>query len=407
MNYTKAAFVALPVLALAGAWWIMSAGPDRDRPGPDADRERAAAVEVGRVSRQDIKDIAEYTGTLRARSEFTLAPRVSGRIRSLRVDIGDTVEKGDIVAELDDEEFALEVDEARAALDVARAELEDAEARRDVREREFERLERLREQGVVSEEEYDVGASEAAAARANVRVQNSVVAQRQAALRAAEVRREYTRIRAEWNGEGGSDVRYVGERHVDEGANISSNDPIISLLDMDALRGVTFVADRDFARMRPGQSVEVQSDAWPGETFPGEVRRISPQLQEDTRQARVEVDVPNEEGRLNPGFFVTMRITVEELEDARVIPLDALTRHGGERGVFLVEELDAEEAGESDGADGEEREADKKVRFVPVTVGVRTRDYAQILDPDIEGQVVTLGQHRLGDGSRIRITDEI
>lgn len=407
MTPRKMIFFAIPVAALIGAWWVMSSGgPDRDGPPSQGDRERAVAVEAGRVSFQDIEDVAEYTGSLRARSEFTVSARTSGRIRSLRVDIGDTVEQGDVIAELDDEEHVLEVEEARASLAVAQAELEDAEARRDVRRREYQRLEVLREDGVVSEEEYDVSASEAAAAEANVRVQNSVVAQREAALRAAQVRESYTRIRASWDESETRGSRYVGERHVDEGDNVSSNEPIVSVLNTASLRGVTFVSDRDMARMERGQKVEIRSDAWPGETFTGEVRRISPQLQEDTRQARVEVDVPNDEGRLNPGFFVNMAITVDEIEDARLVPRDALARYQGERGVFLIEEEELEEDEVIEDEAGEEVEDVYTARFVPVTRGVQAGGYVQILEPEIEGRVVTLGQHRLGDGSRVRVTEE-
>lgn len=407
MTPRKMIFVAVPLAALAGAWWVMtSGGPDRDGAPARGDRERAVAVEAGRVRFEDIQDIAEYTGSLRARSEFTVSARTGGRIRSLRVDIGDSVEQGEVIAELDDEEHVLEVEEARAALAVAEAELEDAQARRDVRRREFERMEVLREDGVVSEEEYDVAASEAAAAEANVRVQNSVVTQREASLRAAQVRESYTRIRASWDDNESGGSRYVGERHVDEGDNISANEPIVSVLNTAALRGVTFVSDRDLARMQRGQPVEIRSDAWPGETFSGEVRRISPQLQEDTRQARVEVDVSNEEGRLSPGFFVNMAITVQEIENARVVPRDALARYQGERGIFLIEEdeMDDDEIVEDEA--GEEVEDVYRARFMPVVRGVETRDHVQILEPEIEGRVVTLGQHRLGDGSRVRVTEE-
>lgn len=350
---------------------------------------QTVAVETGPVARRSITDVALYTGTLQSGSQFMLAPKAGGRLRSLMVDIGDQVERGQVIAQLDDEEFVQAVAEQRAAVEVAQAQLEDAEAQLAVRRRAYDRVADLRRRNLASESEYDLARSEADAASANVRVAQAQLAQREAALRGAEVRLSYTRVRAEWNGRGGDNRRYVGERFVDEGANVSANSPLISVIDLDALRAVTFVTDRDFARLRVGQVTRVRSDARPGEQFEGRVERIAPLLREDSRQARVEIRIENEERRLSPGFFVNVEVDVEQIENALVVPRDAITRHGGQVGVFLVDD------------DFEGNEAD--VRWVPVVEGVRTSDYVQILEPLIDGRVVTLGQHRLSDGSRVRL----
>lgn len=381
------------LLVAAAVWWLGSEGDNDEQPrGPGgAGSEAAVAVETAEVSRRTIRDVSEYTGSLEPARRFNLAPKVGGRLRNLLVDIGDAVEQGEVIAELDDDEFVQDVAEARAALDVARARLEDARAMRSVREREFRRLEELNEQGLASESEFDVGRSEFEAAKANVAVTRAQVAQQEAALEAARLRLSHTSVKAEWSGDGATQ-RYVGERFVDEGSNLSANEAIISVIDTATLKAVTQVIDRDFARLKIGQPVEIRSEAWPGEVFEGQVARIAPQLREDTRQARIEIDVPNDEGRLSPGFFVNLRIQVEEIKDARVVPVEALSRYSGEDGVYVVEEAE----------DGEER---PRARFVPVTVGVETERFAQILAPEIEGRVVTLGQHRLGDGTPLRIAE--
>jgi len=347
------------------------------------------AVETAPVARRSITDVAFYTGTLQSGSQFMLAPKAGGRLRSLAVDIGDQVERGQVIAQLDDEEFVQAVAEQRAAVEVAEAQLEDAEAQLAVRRRSYERVADLRRRSLASESEDDLARSEADAAAANVRVAQAQLAQREAVLRGAEIRLSYTRIRAEWNGQGGDNVRYVGERFVDEGANVSANEPIISVIDLDALRAVTFVTDRDFARLRVGQVTRVRSDARPGEQFEGTVERIAPLLREDSRQARVEILIENDERRLSPGFFVNVEVDVERIDNALVVPRDAVTRHGGQTGVFLLD----------DDFEGNEAE----VRWVPVVEGVRTADVVQILDPSISGRVVTLGQHRLSDGSKVRL----
>jgi RND family efflux transporter MFP subunit len=389
MNKTGAMLIGMLALALAIGWWAMP-GSDEVRGGRGGEREAGAvAVETGPVMRASITDFSEYTGTLRPGAQFVLAPKTSGRLRSLLVDIGDPVERGQVVARLDDEEFVQHVAEQQAALDVAVAQLADARAQREVRRRAYERLSDLRGRGLASESEYDLALSEFEAAEARVRVAAAQRAQREAALRAAEVRLSYATVRAEWDGPGDA-VRYVGERFVDEGANVSANEPIVSVIGLDPLRAVTFVTDRDLARLRIGQPVVVRSDAVPGRAFEGSVRRIAPLLREDTRQARVEIDVPNPDGRLNPGFFVGLEVELERLENALVVPEDALTRHDGQRGVFVVEDWAADNDLPA-------------VRWVPVTPGVREDGFVQIVEPEISGRVVTLGQHRLSDGARIRV----
>lgn len=394
MRYRRPAILVVCVLVVIGLLWQFGGAPGSDRSGggpPRGDGERTSiAVEVADVERRDITDRAFYTGTLQPGTQFMLASKAGGRLRNLLVDIGDLVAPGQVIARLDDEEFIQDVAEQRAARDVAEAQLEDARAQRQVRQRAYERVADLRRRNLSSESEYDIARSERDAAVANVRVAEAQVAQREAALRAAEVRLDYTTIRAEWNGETVDRVRFVGERFVDEGANISANDPLISVIDVDTLRGVMFVTDADFARLEVGQIARVRSDARPGEVFEGRVHRIAPLLQEDSRQARVEIRIPNSDRRLSPGFFVGIEVDLEEVEGAIVVPEDAVTRKDGRRGVYLIEDPDSERV---------------TVSWVPITEGVRSEGLVQVLEPEISGQVVTLGQHRLSDGAAVRIAN--
>lgn len=394
MTYRRPILLTVCVVVVAVLVWRFGGAPGSDLSsgamrGGDGER-RGLPVEVGEVVQRDLTDVAFYTGTLQPGSQFMLASKAGGRLRNLLVDIGDLVAPGQVIARLDDEEFAQDVAEQRAARDVAEAQLEDARAQRQVRQRAYERVADLRRRNLSSESEYDIARSEYDAAIANVRVAEAQVAQRQAALRASEVRLGYSTVRAEWNGDAVDRVRYVGERFVDEGANVSANDPIISVIDIDTLRGVMFVTDGDFARLEVGQHARIHSDARPGEVFEGRVHRIAPLLQEDSRQARVEVRIPNPDRRLSPGFFVGIEVDLEQVSDATVVPADAITRQGGHRGVYLIENADAD---------------DITVSWVPITEGVRGDDYVQVLEPEISGRVVTLGQHRLSDGAAVRIAN--
>jgi RND family efflux transporter MFP subunit len=170
----------------------------------------------------------------------------------------------------------------------------------------------------------------------------------------------------------------VGQRFVDPGATLAANSPVVSVLDLAPVVAVVNVAERDYVRLRPGQQATVTTAAYPDRQFPAEVARIAPRLDEASRQARVELTVDNDERLLRPGMFVTVGIVLER------IPQVALAEREGRTGVFL-----ADAAGE-------------RVRFVPVRTGVVDDGRVQIMEPALQGRVVTLGQHLLRDGAPIR-----
>jgi RND family efflux transporter MFP subunit len=168
---------------------------------------------------------------------------------------------------------------------------------------------------------------------------------------------------------------------------LRANDPIVSVVDLSTVVAVIYVIERDFPEIRLGQRASVTTDAYPDRTFQGTVVRKAPVLKEESRQARVEIEVPNPDGALAPGMFVRAEIQFDEHPDATVVPVSALVRRNGRRGVFLV--------------DREEMTA----RFMPVRPGIVEGRVAEVSDPPLEGLVVTLGQHLLADGAKIRLPD--
>ena len=223
--------------------------------------------------------------------------------------------------------------------------------------------------------------------QAKLQVAAAQVSQKQAALKMAKVRLSYTQIRVPPNHAGGQ--RVVGERFVDEGSMLAPNTPIVSILDIGTLIAVINVIERDYPKIKLGLPAVINTDAFPGQTFSGKVVRIAPLLMEKAREARVEIEIPNEQMLLKPGMFVRVQIEFELHENATVIPLAALVKRNGTQGVFVVDRQE------------------KKARFVPVTVGIVNETRVEILKPQLTGAVVTLGQHLLEDGATIILPDEI
>ncbi|MCX8159847.1 MAG: efflux RND transporter periplasmic adaptor subunit [Candidatus Saccharicenans sp.] len=345
-------------------------------------RQPSVAVVVSPVENGLIRDLGQFSGTLIPRSQFAVAPKVSGKLKKLYVNIGDRVVRGQVVAQLDDEEYRQQVLQAEADLKVARANFEEARSALELAKKDFERAQALHQRGIYSDSQLDTARAQYQSRESAYKVSEAQVANREAALETARVRLSYTRIIATW--ESGAEVRFVGERFVDEGALLSANTPIISIVELQPITAVIFATDKEYFRIQVGQPVEISSAVFPGRKFYGKVVRVAPLLKETSRQARVEVDIPNEDGILKPGMFINAEIEFARREKARLVPFGAVVTRGDRQGVFL--------------ADLE----NKKAIFQPVTVGIVEGDKAEILEPaGLQGYVVTLGQHLLQDGMGI------
>ena len=375
--------LALLVIAALVTWLLFdrlgdNAGGESNRRGDD----RPIPVEIGTIEREPIELRRTFTGTLEASAAFVVAPKVGGRIEELTPDLGDKVEWNQVVARLDNAEFTQAVAQAQADVEVAKANLKEAESLLEIARREVQRVESLSKRGVSSESERDAAMADLLAREAHLQVSQAQLVRAEAELEAARVRLGYTEVTAGWSGTSG-EQRIVAERFVDEGETVSANAPLLEIVDLDPVTAVFYVTERDYALLKQGQKVVLRTDAYPGETFSGSLKRIAPVFRENTRQARVELVVDNSDQRLKPGMFVRATIVLDRVEETLTIPAQALTRRNGSDGVFLVEEENS------------------SVKWQPVTPGIRQDERLEIRDTDLSGQVVTLGQQLLDDGSAI------
>jgi RND family efflux transporter MFP subunit len=379
----KVVYIAIVVACLVFVAWrvfeMLSGGQGMGQGGPGV----VVPVEVSPVEQRTVHDIGEFSGTLLPKSSFNVAPKVTGRLEKLLVNIGDSVKNGDLIAVLDSEEYNQAVAQANAELEVSHANLVDAKSSLDIADREYKRAQELQKQGIASATELDSALSRFSAAQSKCQVAEAQVKQADAALKAAEVRLSYTQIRASW--EDGKGLRKVAERFVDEGAMLRANDSIVSIVDLSSVRAVINVVEEDFPNIRIGQPTTITTDAYGDKVFTGTVIRRAPILQEESRQSRVEIEIPNPEGLLAPGMFVRATIQFAVHDKATVVPQAALIRRNGGQGVFQA------------------NLKEMKAKFVPIQVGVTEGEWVEVLQPKLEGMVVTLGQHLLEDGSAITV----
>jgi membrane fusion protein (multidrug efflux system) len=326
------------LIAIAPAW--AHAQPK----APPAMPVRAAIVRVAPAV-----DEATAVGTLRADEAVTLRPEIAGRIAEVRFKEGQRVARGQVLVLLDQAELAavLASSRAQAGLDQQR----------------LERAADLFRKSFISQQAYDE-------ARANH-------ARSAAKQREDEARLAKTVIRAPFAG-------VAGLRQVSEGAVVAAGTDIARLEKIDQLKVDFRVPEVFVGRLRPGQAVRVQLDAYGDQTFPGSVYALEPAVDEATRTMLVRARVANPQRKLRPGMFARVWAQLEVRENAVWIPEQAIVPRGQDSFVFRV--------------------VDGKAELVKVQTGVRKVGEVEIARGLAAGDlVVTEGVQRLGPGSAVNV----
>jgi RND family efflux transporter MFP subunit len=372
--------------AAAGlGWLIFSQLQERVAPRKSGRASRPVPVEVVQIQRGPIALQRTFSGELEALAEFVVAPKVSGRVKRVIVNIADTVKRGQVVADLDNDEYVQAVAQAQADLAVARANLSKSKSALVIANREFKRTESLLKRGIASDSEFDAARQDQLAKQAQLKVATAQITKAESSLETVNIRLGYTKVTAGWTG--GDEHRVVAERYVDGGQTVAANAPLLLIVELHPIVGVVYVTERDYAHLKPGQLVSLKTDAYPGEKFTGRIERIAPVFRKSTRQARIEMAIDNPQHRLKPGMFIRATVELAQVPEATIVPEQALTIRDDRSGVFIVSE------------DG------RSVVWSEVKVGVRQGGRVQVEGEGLSGRVVILGQQLVKDGSAITIPD--
>lgn len=388
-SLVKRLFIAIILLGIAGAlgWAVYDRIQTINEEAASGGKKerKPAPVEVVAVRQGPIALRRTFSGTLEPTERFSVAPKVSGRIEKLNVDLADIVKRGQVVAQLDNAEYVQAIAAAEADLAVAKANVTEATNALEIARRELKRIDTLRDRGVTSESQYDTARAQVLSQESRLAVANAQVTRAESAVETTKIRLGYTTVTADWAG--GDDSRVVSERYASAGDTVSANASLLSIVEIDPIKGVIFVTEKDYARLAPGQTVSITTDAYPGETFEGSIARISPVFRESSRQARVELTVPNTDRRLKPGMFIRSNVVLEQLDEATIVPAQAITRRDDKDGVFMV------------------NEDELTVSWMPLELGIREGDEIQLKADasSFTGRVVTLGQQMIDDGTQVTI----
>jgi membrane fusion protein (multidrug efflux system) len=338
-------------LLLALGWAACS--QEQPAAAPEAAEERALPVRTALPQVEDVEDRASLPAELRALRRAELAAEVAGTVDSLSFDLGQRVAAGQVLAAIDTRSMAQAVAEAEAI---------DRQRRLQ-----FERAERLFEKRSITQQQ----------------LLDAVTNRDVAAARLASVKLELSKskLRAPWAGT-------VSQRYIEVGDFVTPGQRVAELVDISRITVRAPVPAQDVPLLAVGMKVEIRVDALAGERIEGEIVRLAPQVDPQTRSLDVEVEVANPERRLRPGMPARLELSRRTLAAAVLVPLSAVVDLGAADGLFVVE-----------GAVGERQIARQR----PVELGPVIGDRVVVASGLAAGErVVVEGARQLLDGQPVR-----
>jgi membrane fusion protein, multidrug efflux system len=263
------------------------------------------AVEVLRPT--SVEDTIVLTGMASPWESVTLSAEISGKLEWQGVDDGEVVEAGQELIRID-------TTSAQARLDQALAKFE-------LTKQEYTRVAKLQEGGISSPREYDQATTNREAAEASVRL--------------AEIELGKSVITAQIEG-------VLDQVFNEEGEFVSVGKPLLRIVQVDKIKVLLGMPERDVIYCRIGQPVQLEFDAYPGKLVQGTVHRIATTAELSTRTFRVEIAVNNQDGGLKPGMNARARFVRTSYPEAITVPLFAVMNRGDEQFVFVENEDQAE-----------------------------------------------------------------
>lgn len=354
--------------------------------GAKTDTHKPRFVTVGIVSpiRQDLDVRLGYTADISPNQVVNIFSRVDGYIAKLHVDKGDFVRANQLLVEIDHTDYQHAVNQAKANLAAAKARVAQQDAVVRNAKLTFDRMQTLIKDQFVSRQDLDNAEVNFDAARAAQESLQAQVNQMDVALAQAETKLAYSYIRAPFAG-------YIAERNLDTGSYVSSataststmSRGIMSLHEIDIVRILIEVVERDIPLVKIGQKAELRAEAYPDQIFQGTVTRIVQALNRATRTMTVEVDLLNRDRRLKGGMFARVEVLVGTHHQALQIPIDAVSRLEDTQYVYIVEE--------------------GKARRVDIEIGVRQGSHIEITK-GLTGneEVIVSGKDLVHDGTPVQ-----
>ncbi len=327
-----------------------------DRPTSAAATKDAApqAIVVAKVESHELRRSIDVVGTLAADEEVTVSSEVEGRVLRIAADLGDRVTAGQPLVVLDPEKLQYRLDQQRATLGRAMArygvadlsaelpaiertpDVQRAAAELEQADQAFRRATELHRQKLLPQQQMDDAdamlktkkAAYESALQGSRNLRADIDSER-ANLKLAEASLRDATIRAPFDA-------YVQKRLVSPGEFVKTQTAVMSLVKIDPLKLTAEVPEKMAAWVKVGQSLTLAVEAMPNVSIAGQIARLSPAVNPQTRSFPLEGRVPNPNGSLKPGGFARVHITTDLVEKVLTVPAAALQYRYGVNRVFVV-----------------------------------------------------------------------
>jgi membrane fusion protein (multidrug efflux system) len=310
---------------------------------------KSVPVEAATVAKGPLTERVTAVGSLRSDESVVISSEIAGRIVDIHFKEGTPVERGAPLITLDDS--------------VDQAELHQAEAKRLLAEQSNQRVSELFSRKIASGSSKDE-------AESNLAVAN-------AAMELAKAHIQKTKIVAPFAG-------IIGLRQVSVGEYITPGQALVGLDAIDPIKVDFKIPEKYLPTVHTGQSIEIKVDAYPNETFKGDVYAIDPRVDIEGRSIFIRARVPNDDQKLRPGQFARVTLIHEVKPDARTVPEAAIVPKGEDQFVFKV--------------------VDGKAQLSRVSIGTRREGRVELVEGVTAGEIViTAGQLKIRDGAAVTV----
>ena len=377
--------IASVALAVLGAAFAVGYLPRRQERTALEESTKASGDAVWRVEvvapKEGSSDRAiDLPGSVQPLEETIVYARANGYVRKWRVDIGDKVKDGDLLAEIDTPELDQELDQGRAQLAQTAASLIQAKASRELSKANLERYKALIPSGVVSQADLDQRSAQSQVDESNVNVAQANVAAQEANIRRLGQLKSFARVTAPFGGT-------ITQRTIETGSLVTAGNatPLYKIAAMDPARVFVQVPQDVAVGVRADVPATVSLREYPGRKFEGKVTRAAGELDPASRTMNTEVRVPNPKGELIAGMYAQVALTLPSSHRVFSVPATALISDAKGSRVAVVD-------------------ADSKVHLVPVVVERDTGSAIEIAS-GIDGgaRVVKLASSELSEGKIVDV----
>lgn len=281
-------------------------------------RDLVPAVRTAKARAADGTMTVSLPATTLAFAAAGIYARANGYIETRKVDIGDHVKAGDLLAQITAPELDHQISQAQATLGQMQATLRQTQASRDLAQVTNDRDSALVKKGWVTHQQGDTDRLTLDAQHAAISVAQSNIAAQQALIRVYEQQKAYQSVVAPFHG-------IITQRNIDAGSLVQSGSTFMfTLMQSDVIRVQVYVPQDAAFGVTAGVEAVIRVPENPDRPFPGKVTRLADALAPGTRTLLTEIDIPNPDGALRPGMYVTVELHIPRKTPAIMVSADAL-----------------------------------------------------------------------------------